>query len=185
MCSFVSYFEEDYELAPGRAISGNHSEGGAWIWSQTDWSISQGCPWNSSSCPRLSLSFLSTTENHSHATGLMYKSHSMWPLRCSWHRERLSNMYVPPWEVGRLIIVGTSPGSLGRLAMRSIEAGFEETEIGQKAQWGRGEESPWWGTKGCSGERRIFTSKSQEARSLENAMYFNSLNLNPNKYYAW
>ena len=43
-------------------------------------------------------------------------------------------MYVPPWEVGRLIIVGTSPGSLGRLAMRSIEAGFEETEIGQKAQ---------------------------------------------------
>ena len=73
-------------------------------------------------------------ENHSHATGLMYKSHSAWPLRCSWHRERLSNMYVPPWEVGRLIIVGTSPGSLGRLAMRSIEAGFEETEIGQKAQ---------------------------------------------------
>ena len=30
--------------------------------------------------------------------------------------------------------MGTSPGKLGRLAMRLMEAGFEETEMGQRAQ---------------------------------------------------
>ena len=71
-------------------------------------------------------------ENHTHSTGLMYKSHNTRHPRYSWHRERPSNIYVPPWKWGGLIIVGISPGKLGRLAMRWMEAGMK------RLRWGKG-----------------------------------------------
>ena len=53
-------------------------------------------------------------KNHTYSTGLMYKSHNTWHLRCSWHRERLSNMYVPLWEVGKAHHCGNIPREAGK-----------------------------------------------------------------------
>lgn len=53
-------------------------------------------------------------DNDTHLTGLVYRSHKTKQLKCSWHMARLSNMYVPLWDVGEGSSLGGPRAEAGK-----------------------------------------------------------------------